>query len=126
MDFYKLTAKGYNELYGGEQKIKHKLIKENLDIKNTDLLLDVGCGTGLLDFNCNIIGIDSSIELLQQNSNNQKIQAKAENIPFKDNIFDKIISVTSMHNFDNIEKSIKEIKETTKSKNGTQNNLRII
>ena len=36
MDFYKLTAKGYNELYGGEQKIKHKLIKENLDIKNTD------------------------------------------------------------------------------------------
>jgi ubiquinone/menaquinone biosynthesis C-methylase UbiE len=114
MDFYKLTAKGYNELYGGEQKIKHKLIKENLDIKNTDLLLDVGCGTGLLDFNCNIIGIDSSIELLQQNSNNQKIQAKAENIPFKDNIFDKIISVTSMHNFDNIEKSIKEIKRVGK------------
>ncbi|MFC2016736.1 class I SAM-dependent methyltransferase, partial [Chloroflexota bacterium] len=96
MDFYKLIAKGYNELYGEEQRIKHNIIKENLDIKNTDLLLDVGCGTGISDFNCKVLGIDPSIELLKQNLENQTILAKAENIPFKDNTFDKIISVTSM------------------------------
>ena len=118
MDFYRLIAKNYDELYGEEQKIKHSLIKENLNIKNSDLLLDVGCGTGLFDFNCNAVGIDPSIELLQQSSNNQnniiKIQAKAENIPFKSNVFDKVISVTSMHNFGDIKKGIKEIKRVGK------------
>ena len=113
MNFYKLISKGYNELYEEEQKIKLNIIKENLKIKNSDLLLDVGCGTGFSDFNCKIIGIDPSIELLQQN-NNQKIMARAECIPFKDQIFDKVISVTSMHNFDNIKKGIIEIKRVGK------------
>ena len=114
MDFYKLMSKSYNELYGEEQKIKHKIIKENLSIKNTDLLLDVGCGIGVSEFNCKVIGIDPSIELLQQNHMQEKILARAENLPFKDNVFDKVISVTSMHNFDNIDKSIKEIKRVGK------------
>src|SRR3989338_936324 len=108
MDFYKLISKGYVELYGEEQKIKHDIIKVNLNIKNEDLLLDVGCGIGA-DFNCKVIGIDPSMDLLQQKSTNRtnrnsivignkkamnKIQAAAENIPFKSNIFDKVISVT--------------------------------
>ena len=114
MDFYKLIAGGYNELYGEEQKVKLDIIKDNLDIKNTDLLLDVGCGTGISDFNCRILGIDPSIELLKQNLNNPLILAKAENIPFKDESFDKVIAVTSMHNFDNIKKSIKEMKRVGK------------
>lgn len=114
MDFYKLIAKGYDKLYGEEQEIKHRIIKENINIKNTDLLLDVGCGTGLADFDCKVIGVDPSIELLQQNHMQEKILARAENMPFKDNVFDKVISVTSMHNFDNIEKSIKEIKRVGK------------
>ena len=121
MDFYKLISKGYDELYGEEQKMKHDIIKANLNIKNDDLLLDVGYGTGLFDFNCSIVGIDPSIELLQQSNNKQngyniknKILAKAENIPFKDNVFDKVISVTSMHNFDDFEKGILEIKRVGK------------
>ena len=115
MDFYKLTAKGYNELYGEEQKIKHKIIKENLNIKSDDILLDIGCGTGLSsEFNCNVVGIDPSLESLKQNKNIDKILAKAEYIPFKNNVFDKVISITSMHNFNNIEKSIKEIKRVGK------------
>ena len=115
MNFYKLIAKGYNELYRQEQKIKLNIIKENLKIKNTDLLLDIGCGAGLSsDFNCKVIGIDPSIELLQQNKEKHKILAKAENIPFKDKVFDKVISVTSMHNFNNINKSINEIKRVGK------------
>ena len=128
MDFYKLISKGYDELYGEEQKIKHDIIKVNLNIKNEDLLLDVGCGIGA-DFNCKVIGIDPSMDLLQQKSTNRtnrnsivignkkamnKIQAAAENIPFKSNIFDKVISVTSIHNFNNIEQGIKEIKRVGK------------
>ena len=111
MDFYKFAAKGYNELYEEEQKIKLNKIKENLSIQNNDLLLDVGCGTGLSScFNCKVVGIDPSLELLWQNPNELKISAKAENLPFKDHVFDKVIAVTSIHNFDGIEKGIKEIK----------------
>ena len=117
MNFYKLTAKGYNDLYGEEQEIEHRIIKENLEIKQTDLLLDVGCSTGH-DFNCSVIGIDPSMELLLQNNPldhiDNKILTRAESIPFKDNTFDKVISVTSMHNFDDIEKGITEIKRVGK------------
>jgi len=119
MSFYKLISKGYNELYGEEQSLKHNIIKENLDIKISDLLLDIGCGTGISsDLNCRIVGIDPSIELLRQNNPldhiSNKIMARAELMPFKDNVFDKVISVTSMHNFDNIEQGIKEIKRVGK------------
>ena len=80
-------------------------------------MLDVGCSTGH-DFNCSVIGIDPSMELLLQNNPldhiDNKILARAESIPFKDNTFDKVISVTSMHNFDDIEKGITEIKRVGK------------
>ncbi|MBW2976990.1 class I SAM-dependent methyltransferase [Candidatus Woesearchaeota archaeon] len=120
MDFYNSIAKGYDELYGEEQKIKYRIIKENMGIKNTDILLDVGCGTCMADFNCKVVGIDPSIELLKKNNKaktgklKSKIMARAENLPFKGCVFDKVISVTSAHNFEDIEKGIKEINRVGK------------
>jgi len=114
MDFYNLISKGYDELYGEEQRIKLNIIKENLGINKNDLLLDVGCGTGLADFKCKVIGVDQSKDLIQQ-CKNEKLQAIAENLPFKDNSFDKIVSITSLHNFGDIEKSIKEMKRVGKN-----------
>mgnify|MGYP001607985361 CR=1 FL=1 len=114
MDFYKIISAGYNGLYGEEQKIKMEVIKQNFNIKKNDILLDVGCGTGLSsDFSCKVVGIDPSVDLIQQNNKN-KIVARAENIPFKDKTFDKIISISSMHNFDDFKEGIKEIKRVGK------------
>ena len=116
MNFYKLISPGYDELYEEEQKIKLNIIKDNLKIKNSDVLLDVGCGTGMSsDFECEVIGIEPSLELLKQNKNNNKILAKAENMPFKDKVFNKVISITSIHNFDDIGKGIREIKRVGKT-----------
>jgi len=81
MDFYRLIAKRYDELYGDEQSMKYNIIKENLEIKNSDLMLDVGCGTGH-NFNCKVVGMDPSTELLQQNNIiehlRNKIMARAD------------------------------------------------
>lgn len=116
MSFYNQISKGYDELYGEEQFKKLDIIKNNLDIKKNDLLLDVGCGTGISSqFNCKVIGLDPSIKLLKF-KNKAKINSVAEKLPFKDNIFDFIISITAIHNFQDIEKSFKEIKRVGKNK----------
>ena len=109
MDFYNQISKGYDGLYGEEQLKKLNIIKDYLKIKNDDLLLDVGCGTGISSrFDCRVIGVDPSIGLLKQNKK-FKISSKAENLPFKDNAFNFVVSITAIHNFSNIEKSLEEI-----------------
>lgn len=112
--YYNKISKGYNELYGKEQLKKLEIIKKNLKVKKGDLLLDIGCGTGISSqFDCKVIGIDPSIELLEQN-NKFCINGFAENLPFKDNVFDFVVSITSIHNFNDIKKSLEEIKRVGK------------
>ena len=116
MNYYNSISESYNELHREEQLSKIRLIKDNLKIKNQDLLLDVGCGTGIFaeEFNCIKIGINPSIEMLKQGKNAFYIQAYAENLPFKDNSFDVVISVTAIHNFKNIKRGLEEIKRVSR------------
>ncbi|MBN1644793.1 methyltransferase domain-containing protein [Candidatus Woesearchaeota archaeon] len=117
MGYYDEIAKGYNELHGDEQLKKLRIIAEKLKVKKTDKLLDVGCGTGLSAkvFDCDITGIDPSEELLKQ-CPFKTVKACAESLPFLDNSFDIVIAVTSIHNFKDIEKGLKEIKRVGKHK----------
>ncbi len=116
MNYYNSISRSYNELHREEQLNKIRLIKDNLEIKKQDFLLDVGCGTGIFaeEFKCIKIGIDPSINLLNQGKNAFYIRAYAENLPFKDNSFDSVISVTAIHNFKNIRKGLEEIKRVSK------------
>ena len=111
MDYYGFIANGYNELHREEQLNKLIIIKNNINIKKDKKMLDVGCGTGISSgFECFAVGIDPSIGLLRQNKNDKKLLGAAEMLPFKSNSFDYVISVTSIHNFNNIKKSIDEMK----------------
>ena len=115
MEYYNEIAAGYHELYRDEQLNKLKIIKENIKVMHNTKLLDVGCGIGLSScFECFAVGIDTSINLLRRNKNNFKLLGAAEYLPFKDNSFDCVISVTAFHNFNNIKKSINEIKRVGK------------
>ena len=116
MNYYNSISNSYNELHREEQLNKIRLIKDNLEIKENDFLLDVGCGTGVFaeEFNCIKIGIDPSIDMLNQGKNAFYIQAYAENLPFKDSSFDNVISVTAIHNFRNIRKGLEEIRRVSK------------
>lgn len=120
MSYYDKISKGYNELHKEEQQNKLKMIKSIIQLDKNTMLLDVGCGTGLSsDFNCNVVGIDSSLKMLKMAkskfSDKLFIQAKAEYLPFKESCFDTVISVTAVHNFDDIATSLKEMKRVGKS-----------
>lgn len=104
---YNIIAPSYNKLHKEEQIKKLKIIKKHLKI--IPPLLDVGCGTGISTnfFKIKAIGIDSSKEMIKRGKN--LIHGYAENLPFKDKSFNTVISITSFHNFKNMEKALKEI-----------------
>jgi ubiquinone/menaquinone biosynthesis C-methylase UbiE len=111
--FYDVIAESYDELYQEEQQEKIDLIKPYLNLKKSDHLLDVGCGTAfyLDDFNCQCIGVDPSEKMLSFYSGKQNVLvAVAENLPFQANDFDVVTSFTAIQNFKNIKKGLDEIK----------------
>jgi ubiquinone/menaquinone biosynthesis C-methylase UbiE len=109
MGYYDEISRSYNQLHGEEQKKKFNLIKKYIRGR----VLDVGCGTGISTPEGGI-GIDPSKELLKQNPHKCYL-ASAENIPFPDKSFDTVICLTSVHNFSDIEKGLREMKRVGKS-----------
>jgi len=106
--YYDGIAEGYDRLHSEEQVSKLRIIRDNLDMGNS-LVLDVGCGTMLSSSFFSCIGLDPSMGLLKR-ARGLAINGVAECLPFKDNSFGAVISVTAIHNFENIEKGLKEMK----------------
>jgi len=118
MTYYDDISEGYEELYREEQLKKLDLIAKHFKQSPNDLLLDVGCGTGLTTspWKCKKIGLDPAIKLLKKAKPGLYVNAEAEHIPFKDKTFDIVISITAVQNFDDIEKGLKEIKRVSKNR----------
>tara|TARA_Y100000034_G_scaffold61729_2_gene74944 strand:- start:4305 stop:4796 length:492 start_codon:yes stop_codon:yes gene_type:complete len=119
--YYDTTSKGYDELHKYEQLNKLRIIKKHLDVDINDKLLDVGCGSGISsDFDCVVIGIDPSVELLKiakvKFPDKVFVKGVGEKLPFKDKSFDIVISITAVHNFNNIKKGLQEIKRVGKDR----------
>ena len=111
MDYYGKIAKGYDELYEEEQANKLSVIRDNINVSKSTKILDIGCGTGISsNLGCFVAGIDPSMELLRHNQSRRKVCGTAELLPFKNNSFDYVVCVTAMHNFDNINNSLEEMK----------------
>ena len=119
MTYYNEISEGYDELHSEEQLKKARIIRDKLELKRSDKLLDVGCGNGFyLDlFDCDVTGIDPSEELITKyKGSHQVLLGNAENLDFPEKSFDIVISLTSIHNFDDIEKGLKEIERVGKDK----------
>ncbi|MFW6220348.1 MAG: class I SAM-dependent methyltransferase, partial [Nanoarchaeota archaeon] len=117
MNYYDEISEGYEELHREEQEKKIALIKQYLKISKNDKLLDVGCGTGIttIPWNCIRFGIDPAKKLLERAHPGPTYKlGQAEKIPFKDNFFDIVVSITAIQNFSNIKKGLVEIKRVGK------------
>ncbi len=113
-NYYNGIAPGYFELYYNEQIKKINLVREFLP--NNSLILDLGCGGGVLnDFCSNLISFDLSFELLKLNSNHKKVCGSILNLPFRDNSFYFICSFTVFQDLPNVYLGISEIKRVLSS-----------
>ncbi len=113
---YDKTADIYDSRYRKIQVEKFKIILRYR--KKNGLILDCGCGSGLLYpyiKDSNYIGIDLSKKMLEKHPLDcNLIQADAKNLPFLDNIFDEIFSITVFQNIEDRKKAMAEIERVMK------------
>ena len=113
MNYYDEISRGYSELYKEEQIEKILKIVDYID--GNDSVLDVGCGNAFYSkYFKNYKGIDKSVKLVKKNKLCR--YGVAEDLPFKDKSFDVVISITAIHNFDDFEKSLDEMKRVRKKR----------
>jgi len=126
MHRYDLTAHIYDMQYAEEQTTKIRAALEGLKIEKHSLVLDAGCGTGLLfgyvaDKAETTVGLDISRKILLQAKKRAKnfqnirlILADADNMPLKENIFSHVFGITLIQNMPNPAKTLNEIRRVAK------------
>jgi len=127
MRHYDQSAKIYNAQYCEEQKAKIEAAMDNLTLEKKGLVLDLGCGTGLLFARISektefTIGTDISEGILKeakkktiQHKNVALILADADNTPFRSRVFDTVFAITLLQNTPNPVATLDEIKRVAKS-----------
>jgi len=97
----------YDLRYAEEQDAKYGVILETVTPKPHDLVLDLGCGTGLLleRIKSTYVGLDVSSSLLRSASARGGMLSRvhlaigdAESPPFRDRVFNVIFAVTLIQN----------------------------
>lgn len=104
-----LGGSDYDMRYTEEQIEKYELILDELPL--VDLVLDNGCGTGLLFpfIEATLVGLDLSSELLRAamkraGDSQYLVQGDSEYLPFRNDVFNAVVSVTVIQNLSNPEK----------------------
>ena len=131
-DLNKIDTKTYYDEFSKIYEAKrdrgyHKMI-DNLEVSilskylnKTDIVLEVGCGTGLLlkevdKLVSKAIGIDLSDKMLEKAKERglEVYQAEASNLPFGDNYFDVVYSYKVLAHIEAVEKTLQEINRVLK------------
>ena len=127
---YDLYARTYDELYRSEQWDKYKLIVKSIKSKfKCKVMVDAGCGTGLLyeylskhGFNVETyVGIDISFEMvkraklkLSNTLNVELVNADIEYTPLRSSCSNITLSITVFNNLYDVSKGLNELLRITK------------
>ncbi len=105
---YNETAWLYDRRYREIQNEKYSEILKKVRVNPYDVILDLGCGTGLflekLPKPNRVFGVDISKKMIDiarkrlANHNVHLVLADSDFLPFKDNIFTKLFSFTLLQN----------------------------
>jgi ubiquinone/menaquinone biosynthesis C-methylase UbiE len=126
MKRYDLTAHIYDMQYAEEQAAKIEAAMKSVSMEKYGLVLDAGCGTGLLfgyvaDNAETTVGIDISRKILLQAKkraenfpNVRLIWADADHMPLIEKVFSHVFAVTLIQNTPNPVKTLNEIKRVAK------------
>ena len=116
---------GYKYIEGRWEKVARKLI-EHYQLKNDAKILDIGCGKGYLLFDLmkllpdlNVYGLDVSRYAVENSKKEIKetiTVGNATNLPFKDDFFDLVISINTLHCLEaqDLYKALKEMERVGK------------
>ena len=99
--WYDALSKNYDELYGEEQAKKHAKVLQLLGNREFKIMVDVGCGTGMLlelvAPRCHVVlGMDLSAQMLIRATGTviQLVRADASHMPLQDHVADGVTSVS--------------------------------
>jgi protein-L-isoaspartate(D-aspartate) O-methyltransferase len=121
----KICYGGYRYIEGRWEKVARAMV-EQYDIQPGDKILDVGCGKGFLlyDFtkvvpDLELHGIDISeyaIANAKQEIKDRLQAGNATSLPYPDNYFDFVFSITTRHNLHcyDLDKALREIERVSK------------
>jgi ubiquinone/menaquinone biosynthesis C-methylase UbiE len=121
---YDSSAEVYDARYNDIQVHKYKEILTRVEISREDHILDIGSGTGnflgwnLSQKNHSCFGVDISFEMVKKSHKKYPdihfIVADADNLPFRDDCFDKIFSITHLQNMPEPHNTISEMARVAK------------
>ncbi|MBU7014100.1 MAG: class I SAM-dependent methyltransferase [Theionarchaea archaeon] len=111
---YDRTAAFYDKRYLAIQWEKYSIM---MDSPLEGCILDLGCGTGLLSeyLHRRLVGIDISFNMLDKaRTREHVIQADMDFLPFRDVVFDAVVSFTSLQNLSDVGPALKEVRRVLK------------
>jgi ubiquinone/menaquinone biosynthesis C-methylase UbiE len=107
------------------RKYEAQLILDLLKPMAGEIILDVGCGTGvftldLLSLGSRVIGLDISLPMLMRASKKlkghpfQMVLADMLNLPFSESSFDKVVSITALEFVEDAKRAVEELFRVTR------------
>lgn len=107
------------------KKYESELLLRFLRPRSDEFILDAGCGTGvftldILSFGAHVVGVDLSLPMLSRAAQKAEaycfdaVMANISLLPFPENVFDKVVSVTALEFIEDAKRAIEELFRVTK------------